>query len=120
MNLVSLPIPGYSFRFHYLYYFFTGILFFIQDVLSSHLAGLPSSKPAKNASPVAHCLAAAHINAKALKMAVYGALIAAPLSHYLASALQRIFAGKTSRGAKAAYILCNNTFVAPITTAGES
>jgi len=94
----------------------TGALLFIQEVLSSHLAGVRPSKPAKDASPMARSLTAAHINAKALKMAAYGALISAPLSHYLSGALQRIFAGKTSRSAKAAYILCNNTFVAPIQT----
>jgi hypothetical protein len=91
-------------------------LLFVQEVLSSHLAGVRPSKPAKDATPMARSLAAVHINAKALKMAAYGALISAPLSHYLSGALQRIFAGKTSRRAKAAYILCNNTFVAPIQT----
>jgi len=94
----------------------TGTLFFIQEVLTSHLARVPPSKPAKNASPIVHSLAATHVNAKAFKMAAYGALISTPLSHYLVGALQRIFAGKTSRSAKAAYILCNNTFIAPIQT----
>jgi hypothetical protein len=93
-----------------------GTLYFLQEVFASHLAGIPPSKAAKNASPIVHALAAAHINMKSLKMAAYGAFISAPVSHYLVGVLQSIFAGKTNPSAKAAQILCSNIFVAPIQT----
>lgn len=96
-----------------------GTLYFLQEVFASHLAGIPPSKAAKNASPIVHALAAAHINMKSLKMAAYGAFISAPVSHYLVGVLQSIFAGKTNPSAKAAQILCSNIFVAPIQTVGE-
>ena len=63
-------------------------------------------------------LTAAHIDIKAVKMALYGFLVSAPLSHFLVSQLQKAFAGKTSGAAKLGQILANNLIVAPIQTAG--
>ena len=75
-------------------------------------------RPPKDASPLVRTLAAAHIDVKALKMALYGFLVSAPLSHFLVSQLQKAFAGKTSGAAKLGQILANNLVVAPIQTAG--
>lgn len=50
-------------------------------------------------------------------MAIYGAFVSAPMSHYLVGALQKVFAGKTSGRAKIAQILANNLLIAPIQTA---
>lgn len=45
------------------------------------------------------------------KMAVYGALVSAPLGHILINILQRMFAGRTSLKAKIMQILVSNLVV---------
>ncbi|KAF8640634.1 hypothetical protein AX17_000291 [Amanita inopinata Kibby_2008] len=94
----------------------TAFLCFLQEVLGSSLAGVPVHKPTHNASVVTQILSRAHVNTKALKMALYGFLVSAPLSHYLIGFLQRTFAGKTGKGARIAQILASNLLVAPIQT----
>lgn len=47
-------------------------------------------------------------------MALYGFFISAPLSHYLISALQRAFAGKTTPLWKLLQIVASNLLVSPI------
>jgi peroxisomal membrane protein 2 len=96
----------------------SGTLCFLQEVLGSHLAGMPVKRPAKDASWVLHALAGTHINVKALKMALYGFIVSAPIGHVLIGALQKAFAGKSGTGAKIAQILASNLLVAPIQTAG--
>ena len=97
-----------------------GVLCFLQEVLGSHLAGIPVRKPAHNAPTVTHLLTRAHINTKAAKMALYGFLVSAPLSHYLVGLLQRVFAGRTGKMAKLVQIIASNLLVAPIQTTGKS
>jgi hypothetical protein len=101
------------------YYQFTGTLSFLQEILGSNLAGVPIIRPSKDASVIAHILAAARIDSKSVKMGAYGAFIAAPISHYLVGTLQKMFAGKTSASARVAQILASNIFVAPIQTIGD-
>ncbi|KAL9073524.1 MAG: hypothetical protein Q9157_004729 [Trypethelium eluteriae] len=48
------------------------------------------------------------------KMAIYGALVSAPLGHVLISILQRLFAGRTSVRAKILQIIVSNLVVSPI------
>lgn len=48
------------------------------------------------------------------KMAAYGALVSAPLGHFLIWILQKIFHGRTSLKAKIMQILVSNLIVAPI------
>ncbi|KAL9096990.1 MAG: hypothetical protein Q9165_000954 [Trypethelium subeluteriae] len=48
------------------------------------------------------------------KMAIYGALVSAPLGHVLISILQRLFAGRTSVRAKILQIIVSNLIVSPI------
>ncbi|KAI0051659.1 hypothetical protein FA95DRAFT_1511599 [Auriscalpium vulgare] len=95
----------------------TGTLCFLQEVLASHLAGLPVRAPPKSAPAYSQLLARAHVDARAIKMALYGFLVSAPLSHVLVGELQKAFAGRTGRGAKIAQILASNIVVAPIQTA---
>jgi len=95
----------------------SGVFSFLQEVLGSNIAGVPVTRPPKDASALAHILAAAHIDSKAIKMAIYGAFINAPMSHYLVGALQKAFAGKDSAKDKVAQILANNLLIAPIQTA---
>ena len=45
------------------------------------------------------------------KMAIYGALVAAPLGHVLISMLQKLFQGRTSVKAKILQILVSNLIV---------
>ncbi|KAH8120220.1 hypothetical protein DFH11DRAFT_1558931 [Phellopilus nigrolimitatus] len=89
-------------------------LCFIQEVLASHIAKTPVQRPPKTATGVAHALAYAKVDVKALKMALYGFLVSAPLGHVLIGTLQRIFAGRTGTRARVAQILCSNLLVAPI------
>ncbi|KAK4124029.1 hypothetical protein N657DRAFT_645643 [Parathielavia appendiculata] len=48
------------------------------------------------------------------KMAAYGALVSAPLGHFLIWVLQKIFSGRTSLRAKILQILVSNLIIAPI------
>jgi peroxisomal membrane protein 2 len=88
-------------------------------VLGSKIAGVPVKKPARDAPAIVHILARGHIDLRAVKMAVYGFCVAAPLGHYLVGLLQKAFAGKTSAGARFAQIMASNLLLAPIQTTGE-
>ncbi|GJJ13920.1 hypothetical protein Clacol_008177 [Clathrus columnatus] len=72
-------------------------LSFVQEVLASHLAGVPVSV-SKSADPVTKTLAQAKITSRAVKMAAYGFLVSAPLSHvlisWMSSPLATLFAQK--------------------------
>ncbi|TFK56962.1 hypothetical protein OE88DRAFT_1640768 [Heliocybe sulcata] len=92
----------------------TSVLCFLQEVLATHLAGVPAKKPSPNAPFYRQLLARSQIDSKALKMAIYGFFISAPMGHYLVGALQKAFAGKTSTVAKIGQILASNLLVAPI------
>ncbi|KAL2020380.1 hypothetical protein VTK56DRAFT_8509 [Thermocarpiscus australiensis] len=48
------------------------------------------------------------------KMAAYGALVSAPLGHFLIWLLQKVFSGRTSLRAKILQILVSNLIIAPI------
>jgi hypothetical protein len=48
------------------------------------------------------------------KMAIYGALVSAPLGHVLISMLQKLFQGRTSVKAKILQILVSNLIISPI------
>jgi len=87
----------------------------LQEVLGSNFAGIPTRTP-KDASPSVRALARIHVDAKAIKMALYGFLVSAPLSHFLIGLLQKAFAGHTSARAKIAQILASNLLISPIQT----
>ncbi|KAI1384866.1 uncharacterized protein F4822DRAFT_433405 [Hypoxylon trugodes] len=55
-----------------------------------------------------------YFTARVPKMAAYGALISAPLGHFLIWLLQKAFKGRTSLRAKIVQILVSNLIVAPI------
>ncbi|KAF8273912.1 hypothetical protein EI94DRAFT_1676084 [Lactarius quietus] len=92
----------------------TGTLCFLQEVLGSHLADAPVPQPAKDAPFFIHALARAKVDTRAIKMALYGLLVSAPLGHILVSELQKAFAGRTGRGAKIGQVVASNLIVAPI------
>jgi peroxisomal membrane protein 2 len=95
-----------------------GTLSFLQEIIGSNVAGIPVQRPSKNAPFLLHVLARAHINLKALKLALYGFFIAAPLNHYGVGKLQAAFAGKSGAKWRIAQILASNLLMAPIQTAG--
>ncbi|KDR85340.1 hypothetical protein GALMADRAFT_234162 [Galerina marginata CBS 339.88] len=95
--------------------FTTGTLCFLQEVLGSNISGTPA-KVSKDASPLVRLLGSAHIDAKAVKMAIYGFLVSAPLSHLLIGLLQKAFAGRTSTRDKIAQIVASNLLISPIQT----
>jgi peroxisomal membrane protein 2 len=96
-----------------------GILCFLQEVLGSNLSGTPANVP-KGASAMVRSLQSVHLNVKAIKMAIYGFLVAAPTNHILVGLLQKAFAGKTSSRARVMRILAHSLFVSPIQAAGNS
>ncbi|KAG8857235.1 hypothetical protein FRB96_005910 [Tulasnella sp. 330] len=93
----------------------TGVLTFLQEVIACHVAGVPFVT-SKRAPQYAHALAALKVDAKAVKMFIYGFFVSAPLNHYMMGTLQKFFAGKTSRGAKLGQLFAANFVVAPIST----
>lgn len=95
-----------------------GILSFVQEILAAHLAKVPVRQPPKDAPVYEHALARAKLDSKALKMAVYGFFVSAPMGHILVGTLQKAFAGKTGTGAKVAQILASNLLIAPIQCSG--
>lgn len=52
-----------------------------------------------------------YISSRVPKMAAYGALISAPMGHFLIGLLQRVFAGRTSLRAKILQIITSNLIV---------
>ncbi|KAG1716012.1 hypothetical protein ID866_1177 [Astraeus odoratus] len=100
---------------------FTSATFsFLQEVIGSNAAGLPPDPTSKNASLATKAMARFHINSKALKMALYGFLVSAPIGHYLVGLLQKTFAGKVGLKYRIAQLLASNFLVAPIQTTGGS
>jgi len=94
--------------------FTLGVLQLLQEVLASHIAGVPVRRVPKDAPAYQHALARAKLDTKALKMAFYGFVVSAPLGHFLVGLLQKMFAGKTDLKAKIGQILASNLVVAPI------
>ena len=92
----------------------------LQEVLASHIAGVPAQGVQKDASFYKHALARAKLDTKALKMAFYGFFISAPLGHLLVGLLQKVFAGRSDLKAKIGQILASNLVVAPIQVSSES
>ncbi|KIJ68593.1 hypothetical protein HYDPIDRAFT_173274 [Hydnomerulius pinastri MD-312] len=97
---------------------FTSATFsFLQEVIGSNAAGLPPSPTSKDASALSKALARAHIDSKAIKMALYGFFVSAPLGHFLVGLLQKAFAGKVGLKYRIGQLLASNLLIAPIQTA---
>ncbi|KAI0036615.1 hypothetical protein K488DRAFT_40712 [Vararia minispora EC-137] len=91
-----------------------GTLCFLQEVLASHLAGVPMRKPLWIDPWYKHLLLRAKVDSKAFKMAIYGFLVSAPLGHFLVGWLQKAFVGRTGTSAKVAQIIASNLLIAPV------
>jgi peroxisomal membrane protein 2 len=96
--------------------FVKGTLCFLQEVLGCYLSGVPAGQPAEDAPLYSHLLARANVSTRAIKVALYGFLVSAPLGHVLVGELQRAFAGKTGPAAKLGQIFASNLIVSPIQT----
>ncbi len=94
-----------------------GLLCFLQEVLGSRIAG-SRPKVSKNASPIVRSLASVYVDSTAAKMAVYGFLVSAPLSHYFVGALQKAFKGRTTLRDKILQILASNLLISPVQISG--
>ncbi|KAI0697132.1 hypothetical protein BC835DRAFT_1270758 [Cytidiella melzeri] len=92
----------------------SGIFSFLTEIIANHLAGVPSKKVARDAPAYEHALAAAKIDSRAIKMALYGFFVSAPLNHVLVGKLQQVFAGKTDAKSRVLQILASNLIVSPI------
>ena len=95
-----------------------GTMQFVQEILASHLAGVPARHVPKDRPLYEHALARAKIGTKAVKMALYGVFVSAPMGHYLVGLLQRAFAGRTTTKDKILQILANNFLVSPVQISG--
>ncbi|KAJ3490550.1 hypothetical protein NLI96_g1346 [Meripilus lineatus] len=96
-----------------------GLLQFLQEVVGSHLARVPPKRVPKDAPFYKFALSEARMDLKALKMAIYGFFISAPLGHWLSGQMAKAFAGKTpSTKLKIAQILASNLVVSPISVSG--
>ena len=113
-----MRVPLVTLKEHHIDHTTQGVLCFLQEILATHFAGVPTRKPLWVAPWYEHALAKAKIDGKAFKMALYGFLVSAPMGHYLVGALQKAFAGRTGRGAKIGQVLASNLFVSPIQAAG--
>lgn len=79
----------------------SGTLSALQEVLASVIARDRSKS-------------GSYLTPRVPKMAVYGALISAPLGHILVTLLQKTFAGRTSTKSKIGQIIVSNLVVSPI------
>ncbi|CAZ85317.1 unnamed protein product [Tuber melanosporum] len=79
----------------------SGTLSALQEILASVYAGDRDKK-------------GSYLTPRVPKMAIYGALISAPLGHILVTLLQKAFAGRTSGKSKLAQILVSNFVVSPV------
>lgn len=95
-----------------------GVLSFVQEVLTNHIAGVKFHTH-KDAPAHKKILAKLKVDGTALKMGAYGFFVAAPLGHYLNLLMLKLFAGRTSRKAKFAQLVAQFFFVAPVNVFGE-
>ncbi|KAI0348508.1 hypothetical protein BDW22DRAFT_1350736 [Trametopsis cervina] len=92
----------------------SGVFSFLTEILANHLAGVPSPKVSADEPAYKHALAAAKVDSRALKMALYGFFVSAPLNHVLVGRLQQAFAGRTDPKSKVLQILASNLIISPI------
>lgn len=97
---------------------YAGTFCFLQEVIGSNAAGLPPPQIPKDAAPLTKALARARIDSKAVKMALYGFFVSAPMGHFLVGMLQKAFAGKTGLKARLGQLLASNLLISPINAAG--
>ncbi|KAM0754462.1 hypothetical protein T439DRAFT_321504 [Meredithblackwellia eburnea MCA 4105] len=92
----------------------SGTLGFFQEILAGKLAGAPPEPLAKSERTGVPPIDWLKQNHRAIKLAIYGFFISAPLAHQLTGRLQRAFAGKTTPRDKLLMILVQNLLLAPI------
>lgn len=115
---VCVPPPSSPLNSYIYIHICPAILQFAQEILATHLAGLPARRVPADAPLHTHVLARARIDARAIKMAAYGAFVSAPLGHALVGLLQRAFAGHTGVRVRVLQILASNLIVSPIQISG--
>ncbi|KAK4703886.1 hypothetical protein P7C70_g2328, partial [Phenoliferia sp. Uapishka_3] len=92
----------------------TGVLSFFQELLAGKLAGSPPeelSKAQRTGLPPVDWIKKNH---RAVKLAIYGFFVAAPLAHTLTGRLQKAFAGKTAPKDRIMMIVVQYLLLSPI------
>ncbi|KAG9012168.1 hypothetical protein FRB90_006817 [Tulasnella sp. 427] len=93
----------------------SGVLGFFQEILANHIAGV-KFKCSKDAALSARIMAACKMDGRAVKMALYGFFVSAPMNHYMNLWMQKWFAGRTSIKSKIGHLCAQMFLVAPIQT----
>ncbi len=96
-----------------------GTLTFLSEIISSHLAGVQFKTSPSKATALTPLLDGLKIEAWTVKAGLYDFAVSAPLGYFLNMWVQKLFAGKTSRGARLAWLIVQNFLVAPFQTFGE-
>lgn len=92
----------------------SGVLNFVSEILVRHFAGVPSKPLRKDASILKRFLAWTKISGKAIKLGLYGAFVAAPMSHFFVTTMHRAFAGRKWDGVQWHMICTSMLLIAPI------
>ncbi|KAM0755253.1 hypothetical protein T439DRAFT_353191 [Meredithblackwellia eburnea MCA 4105] len=98
-------------------------LYFISERVAAAVAykgreaGAESKKNGKRTGPSDVLAKSWRKNEQAVKLAAYGALLAAPIDHYLYNLLDKVFEGKTSKRWKVAMIAASNLTILPLQNA---
>ncbi|GAA6008797.1 uncharacterized protein JCM10292_004674 [Rhodotorula paludigena] len=100
----------------------SGLLYLVSEIVSTQLAKPKAGRQyaaagGKEANGRLSLLRVLQQSKPALKLAAYGALIAAPLDHVLYSLLARAFAGRTSRRARVGEVVAANALILPVQNA---
>ncbi|GJN89974.1 hypothetical protein Rhopal_002963-T1 [Rhodotorula paludigena] len=101
----------------------SGLLYLVSEIVSTQLAKPTAGRQyaaaagGKEAKERLSPLRVLQQSKPALKLAGYGALIAAPLDHVLYSLLARAFAGRTSRRARVGEVVAANALILPVQNA---
>jgi hypothetical protein len=87
---------------------------FLSEVIARHLAGVPAKHVGKHSPWWKRFLAKAKINPKAVKMALYGLLVAAPLNHYMVSTMHKFIPHNTNAAVQWRKIALSMVLITPV------
>lgn len=91
-----------------------GVLNFLGEVIARFCAGVPSKRVSKDAPLWKRLLAWSKINGKAVKLGLYGMLVAAPMGHFLVKTMHKAFANRLRPGIQWPMIFTSMLVIAPI------
>ncbi|CAG8617641.1 13398_t:CDS:2 [Ambispora leptoticha] len=92
----------------------SGILSGLQEYIAQELSG---SRKRKLKQIEKKTIFGSENNERVVKMVIYGFFISGPLGHFLFQTLNKVFAGRTTSGAKLLQIIASNLIISPIQNA---